>query len=188
MCRVLKIAVPCAMAFIFNATLHANDAQLVQTSEAQMPAKDSYLIAYFLDEPPSDISVSTLPTTARDVVIARVRLTRKPVYLVKREQSGDGPPSNYLFRSQLLVVQALSGSRAIGENYDATFGVPNRSGRMIIVPRTRDELNRDYFVIGYVDEDGQRHLAGYPISEAKYRAWEAAVFESISTIRNKPKK
>jgi hypothetical protein len=47
-----------------------------------------------------------------------------------------------------------------------------------MVPRSRDEVNRDYFVIAYVYEDGQRHLAVYPISEAKYRAREAAVMES----------
>jgi len=177
------------MAFLFDATLHANDATLVQAAEAQMQAEDNYLIAYFLDEPPSDISMSTLPTTARDVVVARVSLTRKPVYLIRREQSGEisGPPPKYLFRSQLRVVQVLSGPAAVGENLDATFGMPNRSGKMTLVPHTRDEVNRDYFVIAYVDEDGQRHLAGYPISEAKYRAWEAAVFESISNNSWKPK-
>jgi hypothetical protein len=170
------------MWFSFHATLHAHDATLVQTAEAQMQAKDSYLIVYFLDEPPSDISMSTLPTTARDVVVARVRLNRKPHYLVMREQSGvPGPPPKFLFRSQFQVVQALTGPGAVGEDFEATFGVPNRSGRMTMVPRLRDEVNRDYFVIAYLDEDGQRHLAGYPISEAKYRAWEAAVMESIRT-------
>lgn len=52
---------------------------------------------------------------------------------------------------------------------------------MTMVPHTRDEVSREYFVIAYVDEDDhQRHLAGYPISEAKYQAWEAAVMERVT--------
>jgi hypothetical protein len=81
----------------------------------------------------------------------------------------------------LSVASVLSGHAAVGDNFDATFAKPNGSGRITMVPHSRDEVNRDYFVIAYMDEDDQRHLAGYPISEEKYRAWEAAVMESIKT-------
>ena len=67
----------------------------------------------------------------------------------------------------------------VGEDLDVTFQKPGMSaGKMTMVP-LRNELHRNYFVIAYTNEDGQRHLAGYPISEARYRAWEASAFEQM---------
>jgi hypothetical protein len=152
-------------------------AQTVETRARE----DSYLLAYFLDEEPSDVGRAALPETARDAVVAKVNLTRGPIYLVPREQSGvSGPQPEYLFKSWLRVAQVIRGPASVGEQFDVTFGKPNSSGRITMVPHTRDEVSREYFVIAYVSENGQRHLAGYPISEEKYRAYEAAVMERIT--------
>jgi hypothetical protein len=128
---------------------------LVQTAQSVMRG-DSYLVAYFLDEEPSDLGQAILPTIARDVVVARVHLDGRPHYLVERERDEDALPPKYLFRSKLSVALVLSGHAAVGDNFDATFAQPNRSGRMTMIPHSRDEVNREYFVIAYVDEDGQR--------------------------------
>src|ERR1700676_2162167 len=74
-------------------------AQTVETRARE----DSYLLAYFLDEEPSDVGRAALPETARDVVVAKVNLTRgRPIYLVPREMSGvGGPQPEYLFKSWL---------------------------------------------------------------------------------------
>jgi hypothetical protein len=182
--RTNKILVAaCAMISVFGGTLRADDLNLAPVSQAQVRIEGNYLFAYFLDEPPSDIGTSTLPAAARDVVVARVSLIQRPIYLVGRDQSGmPPPPTEYLFRAQFHVVEVLSGPAAVGENFDVTFAKPNGSGRMTMVPR-RDELNRDFFVIAYLDEGGRRHLAAYPISEDKYRAWEAVVLKEIRTFR-----
>jgi hypothetical protein len=179
MSAIIRVVLVVTMVVLFSCAT-----ALAQAADTQVRAEDDYLLAYLLDEPPSDISMSTLPTTARDVVIARVSLTRGPIYLVMREQSGlrSGPPPKYLFRSWLRVVHVLSGPATDGDDFDVTFGKPNHSGGMTMVP-LRDEVSRDYFVIAYVDEDGQRHLAGYPINEAKYRAWEATAWKQIRTFR-----
>jgi hypothetical protein len=164
-----RVAVVAAIAIHFTSAI-----AVAQTTETTT-RNDSYLIAYFLDAEPGDISRAALPTTARDVVVARW----KAALSVRREPDEHALVPEYLFRSKLSVAVVLSGHAAAGDNFDATFAKPNASGRMTMIPHSPDEVNREYFVIAYVAEDGQRHLAGYPISEAKYRAWEAAVMESV---------
>lgn len=153
---------------------------LAQTQETRA-REDSYLLAYFLDEEPRDASRAALPAIARDIVVAKVSLTRgRPVYLVPREMSGEpGPQPEYLFRAWLRVVQVVRGPASIGDQFDVTFSKPNSSGKLTVVPHTREEASREYFVVAYTGENGQRHLAGYPISEAKYRAYEAAAMERM---------
>ena len=172
---LVRIAFSAAMIGYF-----AHAIATAQTVESRA-REDSYLLAYFLDEEPSDVRRAALPETARDVVVAKVNLTRGPIYLVAREQSGvRGPQPEYLFKSWLRVAQVIRGPASVGEQFDVTFGKPNSSGRITMVPHTHDEVNREYFVIAYVGDNGQRHLAGYPIGEEKYRAYEAAVMERIT--------
>jgi hypothetical protein len=165
-----------------NAKPIVNDIRLAEVVRVQMRAEGNYLISYFLDEAPSDVSMSTMPGTARDVIVARVSMARKPVYLVKREQSDDTAPPKRLFRSQLKIQQVLSGRAAVGDNLDVTFGAPDGSGKLSIRPLTPNQVKRDYFVVAYVDDDGQRHLAGFSIDEALYRAWEAEVREFNKSV------
>jgi hypothetical protein len=144
----------------------------------QMVTEGSRLIAYFLDNPPDNIHVSTLPKTAREIVVARVNLLRRPVYLVGRDQSGRPPsarPSKNLYFVQLKILDVRSGDAAVGAIFEARFGVPNSSRSQICQPLTLSQLSRDYFVVIYVDEDDQRRLAGFPISETQYQEWEDEV-------------
>ena len=49
-----------------------SSAALAQTAETRT-REDSFPLAYFLDEEPSNLGQAALPTTARDVVVAQVR-------------------------------------------------------------------------------------------------------------------
>jgi hypothetical protein len=168
------------VALVATMVIHlTSSTAFAQTTETPT-RNESYLQSYFLDAEPGDLSQAALPATARDVVVAKVDLIGRPIYLVPREQSGvSGPQPEYLFKSWLRVAQVVRGPASVGEQFYVTFGKPNSSGKITMVPHTRDEVSRGYFVIAYAGENGQRHLAGYPISEEKYRAWEGAVKESI---------
>jgi hypothetical protein len=167
-------------AFFAAMTVYLGHATAAAQTAEMRAREDSYLLAYFLDEEPGDVGRAALPETARDVFVVKVNLTRGPIYLVPREMSGvGGPQPEYLFKSWLHVVQVVRGPASVGQQFDVTFGKRNSAGKLTMTPHTRDEVSREYFVIVYVGENGQRHLAGYPITEEKYRAYEAAAMERI---------
>lgn len=142
---------------------------------AQMATQDRARIAYFLDRVPESLDSSTLPKTARAVVVARVRIEGRLTYLVGRDQSGRSPPlPPYLFYARLKIMDVRTGHAATGETVDVTFAVPNSSAA-IKYPHTPNQLDRDYEVIMYSTEDGEHHLAGFPVSEAQYMQWDAEV-------------
>ena len=107
-------------------------------SNAQMASQDKPPIAYFLDRVPESLDSSTLPKTARDVVVARVRVAGPPAYLIGRDQSGRPPPlPPYLYHARLKILDVRSGNAAIGEMVDVTFGVPKSPAwlSIILIPR-----------------------------------------------------
>jgi hypothetical protein len=146
---------------------------------AQMSKNEHRPLIYFLDEPPSDLSQSTLPPTAGEIVVAKVRLTGRSAYLVGRDQSGrpsDKPPPKELFFAWLEVLDVVSGKRPAERMLDARFGLADNSHTYIRHPVTPQQLARDYFVAIY-EEGGRLHLAGFPSSEASYREWEKEFLE-----------
>lgn len=146
----------------------------------QMIAGNEHLVSYFLESSPSNIEASTLPKTAREIVVARVRISGRPAYLVGRRESGvspSGPPPRNLFHARLNILDVRSGNAAVGSKVDVTFGVPSSSNLRNYHPYTPVQLERDYFVVMYVDDDGRRRLAGFAISETQYRDWEVEVRE-----------
>ena len=140
----------------------------------QMATEDGHLITYFLEQPPENLDVSTLPTAAREVAVVRVRIAGRPLYLAKRDQSGISPsdgPLNDLFLADLKILEVRSGEAAVGASVKVMFGKPNSSYSQTYRPLTPSQLSRDYFVVTYVDVDDRRRLAGFPIAELQYRAW-----------------
>jgi hypothetical protein len=139
---------------------------------AQMVTQDKP-IAYFLDLAPENLDISTLPNTARDIVVARVRLEGHPAFLGGRDQSGVAPPRpRYLLHARLKILALRFGDKNIGTEVDVTFG---ESHPRIQFPHTANQLNRDYHVLIYSDDDDYRHLAGFPVSEAEYQEWDDEV-------------
>jgi hypothetical protein len=140
----------------------------------QMKRDSAAPLQYFLDKAPSDIRASTLPTTAKAVVLARVRLVGTAAGLGGRIPPGGrgNDPLRERLAASLRVLEVLSGNASVDSVFDATFGVTDHTHSLIPVPRTKPELERDYFVVLYADDGGQWHLAGFPMSEAEYRKWE----------------
>ena len=140
----------------------------------QMKRDSAAPLQYFLDKAPNDIRASTLPTTAKAVVLARVRLLATAAGLGGRIPPGGrgNDPLRQRLAASLRVLEVLSGNASIDSVFDATFGVTDQTHSLIPVPRTKSELERDYFVVLYAVDGGQWHLAGFPMSEAEYRKWE----------------
>jgi len=144
-------------------------------ARAQM-GTDAYAWKYFLDEPPIAADFSQLPVTARDVIVAKVRIIRGPYYLVGRDQSGKPPPPpKNLFQARVEIVEVLHGQTPKGAQYWAFFGAPGL-GRRDKYPHTPSQKTHEYFVISYTGE-GDELLAGFPTDEREYDAWRKEVSE-----------
>ena len=146
---------------------------------AQMSKIEYRPLTYFLDEPPSDLSQSTLPPSAGEIVVAKVRPMGRSSYLVGRDQSGRPPaekPPEELFSAQLELLDVVRGKRPAERILRATFGLADNSHTYIRHPTTPQQLARDYFVAIY-EEGGRLRLAGFPSSEASYREWEEEFLE-----------
>jgi hypothetical protein len=145
---------------------------------AQMSRIEYRPLTWFLDEPPSDLSQSTLPPSAGEIVVAKVRLMGRSSYLMGRDQSGrpsEKKPEE-LFAASLEVLDVVRGKRPAERILHATFAAANNSHTYIRHPATPQQLARDYFVVIY-EEGGRLHLAGFPNSEASYREWEKEFLE-----------
>lgn len=129
----------------------------------------------FLDRPPSEEEKKATPPNARDVSVAMVRVVERPVYLIGRDQSGRPPrlPRD-LFYVRLEIVRDLTGSLGPGVQFDAFFGVPALPVRHKY-PQTPSQRTRTYFVVSYVEDDGKRRLASFPIEQEDFESWEQSV-------------
>jgi len=158
----------------FIPDINAARANPSSTYGVQMKRDSAVPLQYFLDKAPNDIRASILPTTAKAAVLARVRLLGTAAGLGGRIPPGGhgNDPLRERLAASLRVFEVLSGNALVDSVYDATFGVTDQTHSLIPVPRTKSELERDYFVVLYADDGGQWHLAGFPMSEAEYRKWE----------------
>jgi hypothetical protein len=157
---------------------------------AQTSRNEHRPLTWFLDEPPSDLSQSTLPPSAGEIVVAKVRLPGRSAYLVGRDQSGlpsEKKPPEELFFAWLELLDVVRGKRPAERFLDATFGLADNSHTYIQHPATPQQLVRDYFVAIY-EEGGRLHLAGFPNSEASYREWEKEFLEYERTRLMSPGK
>lgn len=133
----------------------------------------AYATKYFLPSPPAKGELTHLPPRAREVVIARARLSNGfPVLLVRRDQSGR--PSSFvsksLFRTRMELLKIVSGDAKSGDQLDVFFGVP---GKRTITPRTPEMVAREYFIVIFLDAENEHQLLGFPASRDEYDRWEA---------------
>jgi hypothetical protein len=155
---------------------------------AQMTVGDGARIAYFLEQAPDDAQMSNLPQIAQDIVVAKVHVLGVPAYLGGRDQSGrpsDGPRPKHALFARLKVIDVRRGDATAGAILDVRFGTRDAVGSLVHNPHTPDQLGRDYFVVMFRDNDGERSLAGFPITEAQYRQWETEVWDFERT-RGRP--
>ena len=127
-----------------------------------MAANNQAPVAYFLDQLLTDIEASKLPSSARDVVIAKVRVLEHPSWLGKRH-SADLPRDVFFIRLRILDVRR--GSAAIAADYNIYFG---ERGKDMVFPNTPEQLGRECIVMMYLDADDAKHrLVGFPISNVQ---------------------
>jgi hypothetical protein len=143
---------------------------------AQM-STDAHAWKHFLDEPPATLDLSQLPATARDVVLAKVRIIGSIAWRGGRDQSGRPPPlPKKLFGADVEILDVLRGKAAKGTRYIVSFGVPIPV-RKYIYPVTPRMYARDYFIVSYLDGDDEHQLLRFPVSEQEYDEWEREVSE-----------
>jgi hypothetical protein len=133
---------------------------------------------FFLEKPPTESEISQVPPSAREVIVAKVRLAGPLIYLVGRDQSGQPPPPpKDLFLAPVEIVDVLAGKAATGERYDVYFGVPRVEPQKYKYPHTPSQKSRDYFVVSYIEEDMVRRLVGVPLGEREFEVWKKEVSE-----------
>jgi hypothetical protein len=150
-------------------------------------AQDKTPVAYFLEQMPDGIDApDSLPSHARDVVIARVRLTEVVSWLGGRDQSGE-PARNLpkdIFFTRVKVTEVRRGNAVVGQVFDVRFGLRGEK-RDFVYPYTPDQLGREYMVVMYLAADGQRRLAALPIDQFQYSQWQAERW-AYTRLRGKP--
>jgi hypothetical protein len=135
------------------------------------------ILKYFLDTAPTSLSVSTLPKTAKQVVVAKVRMTSETQLRFKTDETGAAlPDTPGQFESVLEIVDIVHGKLNEKSQITVTYEYPmgktlRRSFQPY--PSTPQQRDRDYFVVIYSDDRGKLRLAAFPMSDAEYDAWEA---------------
>jgi hypothetical protein len=142
-------------------------------------------VAYFLEQMPADINAPQyLPTDAKDVITAKVRLGQglDVAWLGGRHCEGC---TNDIFGSRLKIVEVLAGSAQVGQIFDVLFGQRSEHRRFITHPNTPDQRSREYSVVIYLGEDGKRRLVPFQISQLEYEKWNAER-SAYQRLRGKP--
>ena len=156
-------------------------------ARAQTTAEPPYARKYFLDVPPTQDDLANLPSQARDVIVAKIRLSNGgPVYLVRRDVSGS--PSSFvtkhLFFARIELLDVVSGLARSGDQLGVFFATP-RQGQRNITPRTPAMIARTYFVVIFLNAENEYQLLHWPASEDEYNRWEAEWLE-CERIRGRP--
>src|SRR4051794_868193 len=144
-----------------------------KAGRVQLATVDRPPVTYFPERVPDDLSATTLPKAARDVVVARVWVSGRPFWIAGRDQS-PGPRPKYTLSAVLRIVDVREGDSTVGERVTVSFrrlGSPDP----FTYPHTSNQLNRDYFVVMYPDADDKRCLAAVTITQAQYQEWDNEV-------------
>lgn len=93
-------------------------------------------ISFFRREPPIESDLAGLPNSARDVVVAKVRIVGRVSYLGPRERPS-GPPMKDLFGARIEVLEVLRGSIVTGTQLYVVFGEPDPGRDYVVRLRRR---------------------------------------------------
>ena len=135
-------------------------------------------LAYFLEQMPDSADASDVLHRARDVIVAKVTLQQRLIFLGEQDQSGVAPKGNPkdIFFARVKIVHVLKGHAAVGQLFDVRFGSPGDK-RRFIYPVTPGQLGQEYVVAIYSDADDKvLRLAPFPITPLQYSQWEAERF------------
>jgi hypothetical protein len=120
--------------------------------QTQMTAAAAFATKYFLDAPPTKDDLVNLPAQARDLIVAKVRLS-KAVWLGRRDQSGmPAPPTKNIFFAQIELLDVLSGAAKSGDQLEVFIATAPDVQRYI-TPATPAMKAREYFIATFLDRD-----------------------------------
>lgn len=148
-CRIRAFA--CAI--LFASPIVGSTASAQERLPRELPA-----VKYFLDEKPDNADVHKLPSSARQPFIAKVQV----VSIASAIDHDRHSPTNDQILAKLRLLELYLGERLATPDLVVTFGTIGVE-QNIKYPHTPAMREREYFVVSYVGEDGQRRLLGYPI-------------------------
>jgi hypothetical protein len=126
----------------------------------------------FLDRPPSELELASLPAGGREVIVAKVRLLMRPAWIF----NPDMPRSlGYAFYVRVRVVEAARGSAQAGDEHEVFFGAIG-SDKEYKFPRTRAQIERSYFMVSFIGPDGLRALLPFSIERREFEEWKGEFY------------
>jgi hypothetical protein len=143
-----------------------------QSHAQAMLQKEQGYQKFLLDAPPSDAQISAVSKSYRDVIVAKIAIVGNFVSNSPQDMSGVAiQPPVYTLTFEVKILEILSGN-----------GVPGSVVRVMIArkpnepifpyPRSSSQRQREYFVLSYIDDRGDRRLAGIPMLHEDYRLWQ----------------
>lgn len=144
--------------------------------QTQTGAAPPYAMKFFLDAPPTKDDLANLPPQARNIIVAKVRIS-KSVWLGRRDQSGmPAPlPKNILW-AQVQLVDVLSGGANTGDQLDVFIATMPTLVRFI-TPVPPETKARQYFIVTFLNTENERQLLGLPASREEFDTWMAGLIE-----------
>jgi hypothetical protein len=127
-------------------------------------------VAYFAEGAPDTLAeaLNNLPPESKDVVVAKVRLQLRPIWMGGRHCEGC---TDDIFFTRLKITEVLRGKAEAGQVLDVLLGRRSEHRRYIAFPCTPDQSGREYTVTIYSADDGKLRLASFPISKSQYDGW-----------------
>jgi hypothetical protein len=133
-------------------------------------------VDYFPDKLPANRDLSRVPSKARDVIVAKVRLIGS-VFSPNGRHPWDPPQTKDRAGAEVEIVQAYGGNTRPGARYIVYFG-PRDSGALNLkYPHTPRMRTLEYFIVAYLEDDGKHRLLGFPVSSEAYEQWDKEVWE-----------
>jgi hypothetical protein len=144
---------------------------------------------FFLEQPPTESQLSQIPQSAKDVVIAKVRIDGR---FAPQLLGHAPPPQSDIFAAAVEVIELLRGDvsreevnvvsannnrievRVVGVYFGVTSG--GRPQRLKY-PNTLTQMSRDYFIVSHLGNDRKRRLIGFPVTDQEYELWDKEVRE-----------
>ena len=121
------------------------------SAEPSSPLTTQYQ-TYFLDHVPTKRELARIPKSARDIIIAKVKIdmifmsNRNPDFVLP-DTVLPRPRKKYPLLAKIKIIDVLKGSTTIGSRLDVYFGSAEYAPKY--PSRTRDWA-REYFIISYL--------------------------------------
>jgi hypothetical protein len=144
--------------------------------QTQTGAAPPFAMKFFFDAPPTKDNLTNLPPQARNIIVAKVRIS-KSGWLGPPDTLGGSrnpPLPKNLFWAQVQLVDVLSGAANTGEQLDV-FMAATPTFERYITPSMPAMRAREYFIVTFLDTESEHQLLGLPASKTEFERWEAGL-------------